>query len=142
MSIFNFLFGKKKQSEVQKKHDHFMPTKKYSRSTDLAAENDEYYRKIRKQKQNDSSSDLMNPLNPLSPLWYGHSDMNSDNYVPPSSNNDNDFKGFGGGDFGGGGAGGSWGSGSSHDSGSSSSYDSGSSDSGSSSCDSGSSSYD
>ena len=81
----------------------------------------------------DSSDDLLDPLNPLGALSQADSTLLSD----PTP----DFTGGGGGDFGGGGAGGDWGSDSStcdtSSSSDSDSYDSGSS-SDSSSCDSGS----
>jgi uncharacterized membrane protein YgcG len=109
MNLFKRLFGKKQPQKKEQKNN----------SSSLFSGSN-YSRR-------DDSMDLSDPLNPLSPIWYGHSSMNNDNYVPQESSHSHDF---GGGSFGGGGAGGSWEDSSiSYDSDGSSSYDSGSSSS-------------
>lgn len=145
MGLFNFLFGSKKRKAVVKefgKADYFpqtpIPTRTYNKSVQEDSKDDDWCRR----RKNQYDDDFMNPLNPVSPIFYGN---NNDTPIPESHHTD-----FGGGDFGGGGSSSNWtppDTGSQSDSGSSSSsdsssYDSGSSDSGSSSCDSSSSSSD
>jgi len=156
MGLFDFFFGSKKKKSVVKeidKRDFFprtsIPTRTYNKSIQDNKADDDWWereKKRRKKEEEDrySNNDLLSPLNPLSPLWYGNQQDDTIQPSPPSVE-------YGGGSFGGAGSSSDWSppdtsssDSSSHSSSdSSSSYDSGSSDSGSSDsggCDSGGSS--